>query len=366
MALPKTEWIWMNGKFVRWDDAQIHVMSHVVHYGSSVFEGIRCYRTADGPAIFRLKEHVHRLFNSSRIYRMEPNITPAEVEDGIREVVERNGLEECYIRPVVYRGYKVLGLDPRACPIEIAVGAWPWGRYLGEGTETTGVDIKVSSWRRFAPDTLPSMAKAGANYMSSQLIKLDALADGYAEAVALDADGFVSEGSGENIVMVLDGVLYTPPWDSALLIGITRDTVMALAREQGIKVEERRIPREMLYVAEEIFLTGTAAEITPVRSIDHIKIGYTVPGPITRMLERGYDDAVHGRLEDRRSWLTYVRKPGPAVRAETRPEAPRAETRPEAPRAEVKPEAVRAERAAETGAPADRPVDKPRSPVPGT
>ncbi len=345
MALAKTEWIWMNGKFIRWDEAQIHVMSHVVHYGSSVFEGIRCYRTPGGPAIFRLREHVHRLFNSCRIYRMEPNITPAEVEGAIREVVERNGLEECYIRPVVYRGYKVLGLDPRACPIEIAVGAWPWGRYLGEGSEMTGVDIKVSSWRRFAPDTLPAMAKAGANYMSSQLIKMDALADGYAEAVALDADGFVSEGSGENIFIVLDGVVYTPPWDSALLIGITRDTVIELAREQGIRVEERRIPREMLYVAEEIFLTGTAAELTPVRSIDHMRIGYTVPGPITRMLEREYDDAVHGRSEDKRGWLTYVRRPGPGVRKE----------------GEQRAEGMRGERPSPAVPPAEKPT---RSPIP--
>jgi branched-chain amino acid aminotransferase len=346
MALPKTDWIWMSGEFVRWDDAQIHVMSHVVHYGSSVFEGIRCYRTNDGPAIFRLKEHVHRLFNSCKIYRMEPTITPGQVEDAIRAVVERNGLEECYIRPVVYRGYNVLGLDPRPCPIEIAVAAWPWGRYLGEGSETTGVDIRVSSWRRMAPDTLPAMAKAAANYMSSQLIKLDAIADGYAEGVALDADGFVSEGSGENIFMVLDGVLYTPPWDSALLIGITRDTVMALARERGIKVEERRIPREMLYVAEEIFLTGTAAEITPVRSIDHVKIGYTVPGPITRMLEKAYEDTVHGRLAEHKGWLTYVGKAGPAARREAVPAA--------AERPAVPPAATRSR------------ADKSRSPVSGS
>ena len=312
MSMAKTEWIWMNGKLVRWDDATIHVMSHVVHYGSSVFEGIRCYRTPEGPAAFRLHDHVRRLFNSARIYRMPLAITQAEVEDAIRSVIEHNNLEECYIRPVVYRGYKVLGLDPRPCPVELAIAVWPWGRYLGEDS-TAGVDIRVSSWRRLAPDTLPSMAKAGANYMSSQLIKMDALEDGYAEAVGLDADGFVSEGSGENIFLVLDGALYTPPWDSAVLVGITRDSVMSIARDLGVRVEERRIPREMLYIADEIFLTGTAAEITAVRSVDHVRVGYTAPGPITSQIQRVFEDVVHGRVEDRRGWLDHVRAPRPAV-----------------------------------------------------
>jgi branched-chain amino acid aminotransferase len=304
--LTPTPWIWMDGRFVRWDEAKIHVLSHVVHYGSSVFEGLRCYPTPDGPAIFRLKDHVRRLFRSCRIYRMEPNVTQEEVADAICEVIERNDLEAAYIRPVVYRGYEALGLDPSPCPVRVAVAAWPWGRYLGADSATAGVDVRVSSWRRLAPDTLPAIAKAGANYMNSQLIKLEAIADGYAEGVALDTEGFVSEGSGENIFVVIDDVLYTPPWDSSVLIGITRDSVMALAGDLGIEVKERRIPRELLYVADEIFLCGTAAEITPVRSVDHVQLGGAMPGPITALIERAFDDLVHGRVEDRRGWLHHV------------------------------------------------------------
>jgi branched-chain amino acid aminotransferase len=301
-----TRWIWMDGSFVSWDEARIHVLSHVVHYGSSVFEGLRCYSTPDGPAIFRLEDHVRRLFRSCRIYRMEPKVTQEEVADAISGVIELNDLDAAYIRPVVYRGYEVLGLDPRPCPVRIAIAAWPWGRYLGEDSATAGVDIKVSSWRRLAPDTLPAIAKAGANYMSSQLMKMDAIEDGYAEAVALDTEGFVSEGSGENIFVVLDDVLYTPPWDSSVLIGITRDSVMALASDMGIEVKERRIPRELLYVADEVFLCGTAAEITPVRSVDHLRVGVTVPGPITSAIEDRFDHLVHGTVEDRRGWLHHV------------------------------------------------------------
>jgi branched-chain amino acid aminotransferase len=281
-----------------------------------VFEGLRCYPTHDGPAIFRLTDHVQRLFRSARIYRMEPPFTPSEVEDAIDQVILQNGLDTAYIRPVVYRGYGGLGLDPRSCPIQLAVAAWPWGRYLGEDSADRGIDIHIASWRRMAPDTLPAIAKAGANYMSSQLIKLEALADGYAEGVALDMDGFVSEGSGENIFVVIDDVLYTPPWDSSVLIGITRDSVMAIARDHGIDVRERRLPRELLCVADEIFLCGTAAEITPVRSVDHLRIGSEVPGPITALIARKFDDLVHGRIDDRRGWLHHPR-PSLVRRAQT-------------------------------------------------
>jgi branched-chain amino acid aminotransferase len=304
-TLNPTPWIWMDGQLVAWEDARIHVLAHVVHYGSSVFEGLRSYPTAEGPAIFRLADHVRRLFRSARIYRMEPAMTREEVEDGIAQVIVENRLEAAYIRPVVYRGYGALGLDPRPCPIHVAIAAWPWGRYLGEDSATRGVDICISSWRRMAPDTLPAIAKAAANYMSSQLIKLEAVADGYAEGVALDTDGFVSEGSGENIFVVLDDVLYTPPWDSSVLMGITRDSVLTIARDMGIEVREQRLPREILAVADEIFLSGTAAEITPVRSVDRMRVGSVVPGPITGLIARRFDDLVHGRIDDRRGWLHH-------------------------------------------------------------
>jgi branched-chain amino acid aminotransferase len=317
-----TSWIWKDGRFVHWDDARIHVLSHVVHYGSSVFEGIRCYSTPDGPAIFRLRDHVRRLFRSCRIYRMEPNFTPEEIEDAIAELIDRNGLDSAYVRPVVFRGYEVLGLDPRPCPVEAAIAAWPWDRYLGEDSASAGVDIKVSSWRRLAPDTLPATAKAGANYISSQLIKMEALDDGYAEAVALDTEGFVSEGSAENIFVVFDDVLYTPPWDSSVLVGITRDSVMKLARDLGIDIKEQRIPREILYVADEVFLCGTAAEITPVRSVDHLKVGMTVPGPITGLIGKTFDDLVHGRIDDRRGWLHPVKRFPPPATAASAPGIP--------------------------------------------
>jgi len=307
--LMRTPWIWMYGEFVPWEKAQLHVLSHVVHYGSSIFEGLRCYATDDGPAIFRLEDHVRRLFRSCRIYRMEPEVTPPEIQDAIGRLVLRNGLESAYIRPVVYRGLGTLGLDPRACPIRVAIAAWTWGRYLGEDAARTGVDIQVSSWRRFAPDTLPAIAKAGANYMNSQLMKLEALDNGYAEAVALDVDGFVSEGSGENVFVVVEDVLYTPPWDSSVLIGITRDSVMKLARDLGIEVRERRIPRELLYVADEVFLCGTAAEIAPVRTVDHLRVGTVVPGPITGVIQRRFDDLVHSRVDDRRGWLHHLSRP---------------------------------------------------------
>ena len=298
--------VWKNGRLIAWKDATIHLASHVVHYGSCLFEGLRAYDTPKGTAIFRLEDHTRRLYNSCKIYRMDVPYTRDEFNKGVVDCVRANGLKACYVRPIIYRGYNTLGVNPFPNPVDCAVLVWEWGKYLGPEAMENGVDVCVSSWWRMAPNTYPALAKAGANYMSSQLIKLDALADGYAEAVALDADGFVSEGSGENIFIVLDGVLYTPPWDSALLIGITRDTVMALAREQGIKVEERRIPREMLYVADELFFAGTAVEITPIRSVDRIVIGSGSRGPVTAAIQRAFFDIINGAVPDTHQWLTYV------------------------------------------------------------
>jgi len=268
MALEKVDKIWMNGEWVDWDDAHIHVLSHVVHYGSSVFEGLRCYKTKNGPAVFRLSEHTDRLFNSAKIYRMTPHFTPAEINKAILDLISINNLEECYVRPVVYRGYGSLGVNPTNCPIDTAIAAWKWGAYLGPEAMEKGVDVCVSSWNRMAPNTFPAMAKSGANYMNSQLIKMEALSHGYIEGIALDTYGHVSEGSGENIFMVQNGVLITPAFGSSILPGITRNTVIALARELGIKVIEEEIPREALYIADEVFFTGSAAEITPIATID--------------------------------------------------------------------------------------------------
>ena len=294
MAMEKVDKIWMNGAMVDWDDATIHVLSHVVHYGSSVFEGLRCYKTKNGPAVFRLPEHTDRLFNSAKIYRMTPSYPPFEINKAILELISINGLEECYIRPVVYRGYGSLGVNPTSCPIEIAIGAWKWGAYLGPEAMENGVDVCVSSWNRMAPNTFPAMAKSGANYMNSQLIKMEALSHGYVEGIALDTYGHVSEGSGENIFMVQNGVLITPPFGSSILPGITRNTVIALARELGIKVIEEEIPREALYIADEVFFTGSAAEITPIATIDKIPIGKGGRGPLTKTLQEQFFGILSG------------------------------------------------------------------------
>lgn len=302
-----TEKIWRNGELINWNDANVHVLTHALHYGSSVFEGIRCYETASGPAVFRIKEHIRRMFDSAKIYRMDiPRFTRTELEDACREIVRVNGLKSCYIRPVVFRGYGEMGVLPLKNPIEIFICCWEWGKYLGAEAIEQGVDVCVSSWTRIAPNTLPAMAKVAANYMNSQLIKMEAVLNGYAEGIALDAAGYASEGSGENIFLIRDGVIYTPTLGTSALPGITRDTAITLAREAGIEVKEQAIPREWLYIADELFFTGTAAEITPIRSVDKISIGSGARGPITAKLQKAFEDILTGKAEDRFGWLTHV------------------------------------------------------------
>jgi len=300
MSFKPTEKIWMNGKLVDWGEAKIHVLSHVVHYGSSVFEGIRCYRTKKGSAIFRMQAHTERLFNSAKIYHMEIPFTQEQINKAMMETVKSNKLAECYIRPVVYRGYDHLGVDPTGCPIDVAIAVWEWGKYLPNSTAC------VSSWVKIAPNTLPAMAKSGANYMNSQLIKLEALSHGYGEGIALDAYGYVSEGSGENIFIVRDKALITPPYAASILPGITRNTVITLAQELGYKVIEENIPREALYVAGEVFFTGTAAEISPVTHIDKVKIGCGEPGQITKSLQARFRGIVTAEEPDKWGWLTFL------------------------------------------------------------
>ncbi len=305
MAVKKVEKIWMNGTLVNWDDAKIHVLSHVIHYGSSWFEGIRCYNTKRGSAIFRLDKHLDRLYDSAKMYRAEIPYTKQQLETAIKETIKANKLKACYIRPVVYRGYGDVGVNPLGCPMEISIAVWEWGKYLGADALDKGIDVRVSSWARPAPNTLPTMAKTGANYMNSQLIKLEAIADGYAEGIALDVYGHISEGSGENIFVVRDNTIFTPPLIDALLPGITRLSVMTLAREAGLSVVETHIPREMLYIADEVFFTGTAAEITPICSIDRIKVGEGKPGPITRQLQKRFMQVVEEGI-DPHGWLNFV------------------------------------------------------------
>ena len=306
MALPKSDKIWFNGELVDWDAANIHVLSHVVHYGSSVFEGIRCYNTSQGPAVFRLEEHVERLFDSAKIYRMEIPYSPAEVGQAILQTIQTNKLEECYIRPIVFRGYGSLGVDPMSCPVDTVIAVWEWGQYLGEEALQKGVSVCTSSWNRVAPNTLPFMAKAGGNYLNSQLVRMEANINGYDEGIVLGLDGLVSEGSGENIFVVRKGSIYTPASNHSILQGITRNTAITLARDLGIPVEERGIPREFLYVADEVFFTGTAAEITPVRGIDQIDIGTGARGPVTQKLQDSFFAILRGKEEDRHGWLTAV------------------------------------------------------------
>ncbi len=303
--MQKSDVIWFNGELVPWDKATIHVLSHVVHYGSSVFEGMRCYATPSGPAIFRLKEHTRRLFDSAKIYRMPIPFTPEQINAACKEVVAANNLESAYLRPIAYRGYGELGVDPRPCPVDVAIAALSWGRYLGEEALEQGVDVGVSSWWRIAPNTLPALAKAGANYMNSQLIRLEAAEHGYSEGIALDVAGYVSEGSGENLFLVHDGKLITPPLSASVLPGITRDTVITLAREQGITVIEDRVPREALYLADELFFTGTAAEVTPIRSVDGIPVGVGKRGPVSERLQQAFFGLINGEIEDRWGWLEY-------------------------------------------------------------
>ena len=306
MTFAKSDLIWMNGELVPWDDAKVHIGTHVIHYGSGVFEGIRCYSTPEGPAVFRLDLHTERLFNSAKIYRMDVPYTPEQVDEAILSTIAANRMEACYIRPLVYRGYGQLGVNPFPCPVDVAIMVWDWGRYLGADALEKGVDVCVSSWTRLAPNTMPAMAKATANYMNSQLIKMEALQAGYAEGIALDTQGYLSEGSGENLFLVKKGVLLTPPLVSSALPGVTRDTVMTLARRLGIEVREQMMPREMLYLADEVFMTGTAAEITPVRSIDKITIGRGARGEVTEALQKAFFDVIECRVPDQFGWLTFV------------------------------------------------------------
>ena len=306
MPMVKAEKIWYNGEFVAWDDAKIHVLSHALHYGSSFFEGARCYKTSKGPACFRIGDHVRRLIDSMKIYRTDSPYTVDEFVDAILETIRVNNLEECYIRPIVFRGYGELGVNPAQCPLDTVIAVWGWGTYLGAEALEKGVDVCVSSWNRLAPNTMPNMAKVGGNYMNSQLIKMDALASGFDEGIGLDVDGMVSEGSGENIFLVRDGVIYTPPCGASVLQGITRDSVATLARDMDISVVEQLIPREMLYIADEVFFTGTAAEITPVATIDRVKVGNGSRGPITAKLQERFFNIVSGNDEDTFGWLLYV------------------------------------------------------------
>jgi branched-chain amino acid aminotransferase len=304
----KTEWIWRNGEFIPWDSANIHIMSHVVHYGSSVFEGIRCYNTPDGPAIFRLKEHIRRLDDSAKVYRMDSGYSREDLGRACQQLILKNGLEECYLRPILIRGLGAAGLNPAASPVESYVVCWPWGAYLGDGALERGVDVCVSSWQRPGPNTHPVLAKAGGNYLSSQLIKMEALANGYQEGIALGPGGLVSEGSGQNIFLIRGGKLITPGMDGTLLEGVTRDCIITIAKDLGIEVVEQRVPRELLYMADEIFFTGTAAEVTPVRSVDRIVIGEGVAGPVTRTLQERLLGIALGRLPDTFGWRTPVRQ----------------------------------------------------------
>ncbi|TNJ39701.1 branched-chain amino acid transaminase [Chlorobaculum thiosulfatiphilum] len=297
--------IWMNGELVDWSDAKIHVMSHVAHYGSSTFEGIRCYDTAKGSALLFLDEHVRRLWESSKIYRIEIPYSETEIKDAIITTIKANNHKACYVRPLVFRGQGALGVNPHRASIEVAIATWEWGSYLGEDVLENGVDVKVSSWQRLAPNTLPSWAKAGGNYMNSQLIKMEAISDGYAEGLALDHNGYVAEGSGENIFVVRHNIIYTPLAAQSILPGFTRHAVMHIAKELGYEVRETLIPREALYIADEIFLTGTAAEITPVRSVDKYPIGNERRGPVTEALQHEYLKIVHSG-EDPYNWLTFI------------------------------------------------------------
>jgi branched-chain amino acid aminotransferase len=314
-AMKKTDKIWMNGTWVNWDDARIHVLSHVAHYGSSVFEGIRAYQTRTGPAVFRLEDHIERLFNSAKIYRMAIPYTRDQIVQACVDAVAINRLGECYIRPLVYRGYAHVGVNPIGTPIDVAVAAYPWGKYLGDDALTRGVAVKVGSWARLAPNTLPVMSKAGGNYLNSQLLKLEAVEDGYAEAVALDVNGFVSEGSGENLFLVVKGEILTPAAHCSVLMGITRDSILTLAQDLGYRVRETVIPREMLYIADEVFFSGTAVEVTPVTSVDRIPVGSGERGPVTRAIQEAFFGIVKGEQPDRHRWLHAVPQAAAATAA---------------------------------------------------
>ena len=303
MPIQPTSKIWHNGNLIPWDKAQIHVMSHVVHYGSSVFEGIRCYAQPQGAAVFRLPEHMQRLIDSARIYRMTLPYSLDQLSNAVVELIEANGIAPCYVRPIALRGYGEVGVNPKNSPIEIYIANYPWGKYV-PGDD--GADVCISSWNRLAPNTMPSLAKAGANYMNSQLIRMEADINGYAEGIGLDVNGYLSEGSGENLFIVRNGVIYTTPLANSVLAGITRDSVLTLARHLGLSVVEQALPRELLYIADEAFFTGTAAEVTPIRSVDRIPVADGNPGPITKQLADEFFGIANGLKPDRFGWLTPV------------------------------------------------------------
>jgi branched-chain amino acid aminotransferase len=304
MPIQTTSKIWHNGTLIPWEQATLHVMSHVIHYGSSVFEGIRAYGQPHGSAVFRLPEHMQRLLDSAKIYRMEIPFNIEELCAGVVDLIEANGVAPCYIRPIALRGYGEIGVSPKGSPVEVYIANFPWGKYIpGHG----GADVCVSSWNRLAPNTMPSLAKAGANYMNSQLIHMEAEINGYAEGIGLDVHGLVSEGSGENIFIVRNGVIFTPPLANSTLSGITRDSVLTIARHLGLNVKERSIPRELLYIADEVFFSGTAAEVQPIRSIDRIVIGDGKPGEITQKIAEEFFGIVNGLKPDRFGWLTPVK-----------------------------------------------------------
>lgn len=305
MPIQPTENIWRNGDLIPWERAQIHVMSHVVHYGSSVFEGIRCYTQPEGAGIFRLREHMQRLLDSAKIYRMPVPYSLDQLCAAAVDVTEANKVAPCYLRPIIIRGYGEIGVNPKNAPVDVYIANFPWGKYFAD--EHAGADVCISSWNRLAPNTMPSLAKAGANYMNSQLIRMEAEANGYSEGIALDVNGYLSEGSGENLFLVRGGTLYTSPLANSVLSGITRDAILTLARHHGVPVVEQALPREMLYIADEAFFTGTAAEVTPLRSVDRIPIADGKPGPVTRLLAEEFFGIANGTKPDRFQWLTPVR-----------------------------------------------------------
>lgn len=306
--LNEAKYIWMNGELVPWKDAKVHVLTHAFHYASGVFEGIRAYNTEKlGTAVFRLNEHVERLINSAKIYRMEIPYSHQDIKNAILETIRANGHESCYIRPIVYRGYHNLGVNPFECPVEITIATWEWGKYLGPEALLKGVDVMVSSWNKFGPNTLPAMAKATANYANSQLVKMEAVLNGYSEGILLNPDGTISEGSGENLFIVYKKVVYTPPLASSILPGITRDTIITILKDLGYEVKEQPIPREFLYIADEVFFSGTAAEITPIRSVDKIKVG-NGDFPVVREVQKMFFALVDGKIEKYLHWLTPVYK----------------------------------------------------------
>jgi branched-chain amino acid aminotransferase len=313
MAFPGTGKIWMNGSLVDWKDATIHIGSHIVHYGSGVFEGARCYDTLSGPACFRLDAHVRRLLDSARIYRMELKYDAAALTEAIFDTINANGFRACYIRPLVYRGYDSLGVNPFPCSVDVAIMVWEWGAYFTKEAIEEGLDVKISTWARNAPNTTPGMAKSVANYANAQLIKMEAIAEGYAEGIALDTYGNLSEGSGQNIFIVREGIIYTPPIGNSVLWGITRDSVITLARELGFTVREETLPREVLYIADEVFFVGTAVEVTPIRSVDRIKVGRGRRGPITEAIQQRFFRIVKGEVPDTHGWLQFVNAPAAAT-----------------------------------------------------